>query len=140
MKITIGSVGKPHPPYDSLEQEYLKRFSGGLDVERRFVKNDSELLKLAESHSGHLVLLTEQGKGYGSTQFAARLGQWQAEAQPLLFLLGGAEGLPAELLEQGHDQLSLSPMTMPHELAAVVVIEQLYRAQTILSGHPYHKG
>lgn len=88
-----------------------------------------------------LVALTRTGRQMRSRRLAAWLGELRTYGRPgLAFLLGGAHGLAPELLERARHRLSLSLMTLPHELARLVLAEQLYRAGTILGGEPYHKG
>ena len=71
---------------------------------------------------------------------ARRLGRWREAARPLALVIGGSSGLAESLLEEAAARWSLGPPTLPHELARVVVVEQVYRAFTILRGEPYHKG
>ena len=86
------------------------------------------------------VALTRQGGGDNSRRFAQRLAQWQREARDVAYVLGGAYGLDRPVLARCTHHLSLSAWTLPHELARLVLFEQLYRAGTILRGEPYHKG
>jgi len=86
------------------------------------------------------VLLDETGKTFGSEAFARWLGARRDEGQrAIAFLIGGPDGHGPEAIAQAHLKLSLGPMTLPHGLARIVLAEQLYRAATILSGHPYHR-
>ena len=88
-----------------------------------------------------LVALDERGQSLDSSAFAALLGRWQDEGLgDLAFVIGGAEGLSPTVLERADLTLSLGPMTWPHLLARVLLAEQLFRAQCILDGHPYHRG
>ena len=84
--------------------------------------------------------LTRGGRSYTSEQFARQLGVWQQDARDVALIIGGAHGLDQRVLDRAEGTLSLSELTMPHELARVVLTEQLYRALTILRGEPYHKG
>jgi 23S rRNA (pseudouridine1915-N3)-methyltransferase len=86
------------------------------------------------------VALTRGGRAPTSEQFARQVGRWREEARDVAFLLGGAYGLADALIEGAATTLSLSPLTLPHELARLVLLEQLYRAGTIQRGEPYHKG
>jgi 23S rRNA (pseudouridine1915-N3)-methyltransferase len=86
------------------------------------------------------VALARQGSAWTSTELARRLEAWQREARPVALAIGGSRGLAGDLLAAATDRWSLGPLTLPHELARVVVVEQLYRASTILRGEPYHKG
>lgn len=88
-----------------------------------------------------VVALTRSGKGMSSRGLAAYLGELTTYGRPgVAFLVGGAFGLSDEVLERARYRLSLSPMTLPHEMARLVLAEQIYRAGTLLRGEPYHKG
>lgn len=86
-----------------------------------------------------VVALTRRGSGWSSEETARRLGRWRDGGRDLAFLIGGSLGLSDEVLTAAEASWSLGPLTLPHELARVLVLEQLYRAATILHGHPYHK-
>lgn len=86
------------------------------------------------------VALARTGVGWSSRELAKKLGGWRDQSRTVAFLIGGAEGLAPELVEGAAHRWSLGPLTLPHELARVVVIEQLYRAGTIVAGEKYHKG
>jgi 23S rRNA (pseudouridine1915-N3)-methyltransferase len=83
------------------------------------------------------ILLDPAGKSIDSRQFTKVIGTAEREARDLVFLLGGADGLPTDWQSRGETSLSLTSLTLPHELARVVLAEQIYRAFTILRGHPY---
>jgi 23S rRNA (pseudouridine1915-N3)-methyltransferase len=85
------------------------------------------------------VALTRPGKALSSDELARRLGRWRDAGRDVAFLVGGPFGLADELIADATLALSLSAMTLPHELARLVLLEQLYRAGTILQGTPYHK-
>ena len=86
-----------------------------------------------------LVVLDERGGALTSTAFAGKLRLWQQAGADLAFVIGGADGLSDSVKARSQFSLSLSAMTLPHGLARVVFVEQLYRAHTLLSGHPYHR-
>ena len=87
-----------------------------------------------------LVALSIDGATLGSAELAAQVGQWmRAQRGGITFALGSAHGLGQEVLRKADKRLSLGPMTLPHDLARLVLVEQLYRAMTILKGEPYHK-
>jgi 23S rRNA (pseudouridine1915-N3)-methyltransferase len=92
----------------------------------------------SEKHK--LVLLDSRGKQYSSEELAAMLEREQLNAIPLLFAIGGSDGFSDDARRQAAIVLSLGRMTLPHELARVVLVEQIYRAFTILKNHPYHLG
>ena len=94
--------------------------------------------KVPPSHK--LVCLDRQGEDLGSAEFAGAISKYRDTGAPgLAFLVGGAEGLAPEVLARADLKLSLGRMTLPHGLARIVLAEQLYRAATILAGHPYHR-
>jgi 23S rRNA (pseudouridine1915-N3)-methyltransferase len=86
-----------------------------------------------------LVALDERGEQTTSVELARRLSRWQERGQDVALVIGGADGLAPAVLEKAAERLSLSRLTLPHRLARLVLVEQLYRAVTILRGEPYHK-
>jgi 23S rRNA (pseudouridine1915-N3)-methyltransferase len=86
-----------------------------------------------------LVALDERGEQPTSVELARRLSRWQERGQDVALVIGGADGLAPAVLEKAAERLSLSRLTLPHRLARLVLVEQLYRAVTILRGEPYHK-
>lgn len=87
-----------------------------------------------------LVCLDQEGLALGSAAFATALARWGEAGRAVGFLIGGAEGLDRSLLTAADATLSLGPQTWPHMLARVMLAEQLYRAQSLGAGHPYHRG
>jgi 23S rRNA (pseudouridine1915-N3)-methyltransferase len=145
MKIKIAWIGKTkEPAMQSLTDEYLKRIGHYAEVSSAVVKDEIALLSLArgerEKNRHKLILLDSRGKQLSSEELAAFLEREQAQALPLLFAIGGSDGFSREALEQAAFTISLGKMTLPHELARVVLLEQVYRAFTILKKHPYHLG
>jgi 23S rRNA (pseudouridine1915-N3)-methyltransferase len=99
---------------------------------------DASGLERAIAQDALVVALEVQGEAYSSEAFAHRLGRWASHGKGIVaFLIGGAEGIPPGLSRKADVRLSLSPMTLPHRLARVVLLEQIYRALTILRGEPY---
>ena len=86
-----------------------------------------------------VVTLDERGRGWSSAELARELTRWQNHQPSLALVIGGPEGLAAEVTARANQSWSLSALTFPHGLVRVLVVEQLYRAWTILQGHPYHK-
>ena len=87
-----------------------------------------------------LIALDERGKSLSSRDFADRLGRWRDDGEDeIAFIIGGAGGLDKAILDRASLVLSLGPMTWPHQLARGLLLEQLYRGQQILAGHPYHR-
>ena len=118
---------------------YLKRLPGLTISELRDSNPDKEAdaIRAVLRPDETLIALMEQGDTLASVPFAQRLEQFGN--QRLAFVIGGADGLTAELKEQAQWRLSLSPMTFPHELARLMLVEQLFRAQAIVQGSPYHR-
>jgi 23S rRNA (pseudouridine1915-N3)-methyltransferase len=146
VKLRIAWIGKTkEPAIQSLTDQYLKRLSRYADVQGTPVKDESALLNLcgrdARPVRHTLVLLDSRGKQLSSEEFAEFLGNHQdRNPLPLLFAVGPASGFTSETRQEANLLLSLGKMTVAHELARVVLLEQLYRAFTILKGHPYHLG
>jgi 23S rRNA (pseudouridine1915-N3)-methyltransferase len=127
----------------ALTADYLQRIARYAPIETHELPNEAALFKQRERLTGArvLVLLDSRGKQMSSEELAAFIDTRQTRGtQQLLFAIGGADGFSAEARKAADVQLSLGKMTLPHELARVVLLEQLYRAFTILKGHPYHKG
>lgn len=118
---------------------YLKRLPGLTVVELRDGNPDKEAESIRQTLRSDEwpVMLMEQGETLTSISFSERLRN--LGSQRLAFVIGGADGLTAELKGLAHWKLSLSPMTFPHELARLLLIEQLFRAQAIQQGSPYHR-
>lgn len=100
---------------------------------------EAQRLAAAVPKGARVIALDERGEAWPTRTFADRLGRWQHDGRSLVFVIGGADGLDATFRDAAETRLSLSPMTMPHGLVRVVLVEQLYRAATLLQGHPYHK-
>ena len=118
---------------------YLERLRRYTKVEEREVKAEARILD-AVAEGSCLVALAEQGDQWTSAQLADWTARWELEGRDVTFALGGAEALPALVLRGAERIWSLSRLTFPHELARVVLYEQLYRAYTIRRGEPYHRG
>ena len=99
----------------------------------------SGLLK-AVPRAATAIALSREGATEDSRGFAERMARWQREARDVAFVIGGATGLDPAVFDRCDGRLSLSTWTLPHELARLVLLEQIYRAGTILRGEPYHKG
>jgi 23S rRNA (pseudouridine1915-N3)-methyltransferase len=146
VKLTIAWIGKTkNPAIQSLTDEYLKRLRQYAEIDGVTVKDEAALLKLCgrdgRAARRRLVLLDSRGKQFSSEEFAQFVREHQdRNPLPLVFGIGSADGFTAETLGQADFTLSLGKMTLAHELARAVVLEQVYRAFTILKGHPYHLG
>ena len=96
-------------------------------------------LMAALPKDGAAVALDAGGQGLSSAELAARLARWRDAGRPVCFFIGGPDGLPADLRQRADLALSFGAATWPHQLVRIMLLEQLYRAVTILSGHPYHR-
>ena len=103
------------------------------------MRREATALRARIPAGAFIVALDREGEAPDSAGFARRLSQWSG-GRALCFVIGGAEGLDPELLGQANTLLSLGPMVWPHMLARAMLAEQLFRAQSILAGHPYHRG
>lgn len=119
--------------------EYLARVRRYARVEEREVKDEARVLG-AVPEGARLVALSRAGEEWSSRELADRTADWDQEGRPVAFALGGATALPDTVLQAARHVWSLSPLTLPHELARVLLYEQLYRAFTIRRGEPYHRG
>ncbi len=137
MRIHLYYIGKPRDPHaNRMSEEYLKRCERFAKCEMREIH--PERFDLWARHpSASKVFLDPAGKALDSQRFAGVIGQAELEARDLIFLVGGHDGLPAAWRNRADWLLAVSAMTFPHELARVMLAEQLYRAFTILRGHPY---
>jgi len=147
MKITIAAIGGGGRG-DALEaaaEVYLARLPQYAQVDARFFRSEQALIESVEKLRGRtapvLLLLDSRGKAFTSEEFAAWVGRQRDNGiQHLVFAIGPADGWSAKARESATLLVSLGAMTLPHELARVVLVEQVYRAFTILANHPYHGG
>jgi 23S rRNA (pseudouridine1915-N3)-methyltransferase len=146
VKLTIAWIGKTkNPAIQSLTNEYLKRLLQFAETDGITLKDEAALLKLCgrdgRGTRRRLVILDSRGKQLSSEDLAEFIRAHQdRNPAPLVFAIGPADGFSDELRRQTDFTLSLGKMTLAHELARVVLLEQTYRAFTILKGHPYHLG
>jgi len=155
LSIRLIAVGKLRgSPFETAARDYLERLRHYVDIETVEIKTSlgrgkpeaeavsaegRDLLRHLRPEARHLVLHTG-GRGCSSEDFARRLQQfYERGPRQIDFMIGGAAGLSSEVLQAAQEQLALSTMTFAHELARVVLLEQLYRACTILRGEKYHK-
>ena len=144
MKWLLLTVGKPALAYAKAgRDEYLTRLAKFAPIEQATIKASDRAREsaelLARSDGRFRIVLHEHGQQLTSRQLAAKVDQWQQAARPIAVILGGADGHDEPLLEAADFLWSLGPLTLQHELALVVALEQLYRAHTILARHPYHR-
>jgi 23S rRNA (pseudouridine1915-N3)-methyltransferase len=143
MKLRIAWVGKTkEAAIQSLGAEYLKRLQRYVSTDAHETTSETALLKLTDKATRTapiLVLLDSKGKQLASEELAVFLRDHQERGtQELIFAIGPADGWSDAARQRANTTLSLGRMTLPHELARVVLLEQLYRGFTILAGHPYH--
>ncbi|HEX8700259.1 MAG TPA: 23S rRNA (pseudouridine(1915)-N(3))-methyltransferase RlmH [Myxococcaceae bacterium] len=154
MKVRLVSVGKDRSGlFEPAVQEYASRLSHYTRFElvelpeatgRKLKAGDAktaeaEAILARRKPQDWVVALDERGKELDSVELSRYLAKAQGGSKDLLFVIGGDEGLDESVRQAAHLTLSLSRMTLPHRLARVVLIEQIYRAFTILKGEPYHK-
>ncbi|HLH44737.1 MAG TPA: 23S rRNA (pseudouridine(1915)-N(3))-methyltransferase RlmH [Bryobacteraceae bacterium] len=131
MKIFLYYVGKPRDPHaNAMAEEYIRRSGRFATCEMREI-DPRRFDPWAKRPAVSKILLDPLGRSLDSAQFAAQFDR------DLAFVVGGADGLPGDWRSRADALLSLSPLTMPHELARVVLAEQIYRALATLRGHPY---
>jgi 23S rRNA (pseudouridine1915-N3)-methyltransferase len=154
VKLKIAWIGRTkEPAIETLTAEYLKRISRYIAVEGVALRDEAALLefagrvaspkrgKTASGANSTLVLMDSQGKEFSSEQFASFIRDYEdRNPLPLVFAVGPADGFSEATKAAAQHTLSLGKITLPHELARVVLLEQVYRAFTILKGHPYHSG
>mgnify|MGYP003401873878 FL=1 len=103
-------------------------------------RDEAKSLRSAMGQQSRLLVFDERGKPLSSAEFAGQIARWRDEgARELCCLIGGADGLDDTLRAEAGRIVSFGAMTLPHQIVRVLVLEQLYRAVTILSGHPYHR-
>lgn len=155
MKARLLAVGERMPAWVAAGwAEYRKRLSRDLPLDlveiaagargkgrdpRRARVEEGQAVLAALDRDVHVVALDGGGKVWSSTELAAQLGQWRMAGRDLALLIGGPDGHAPEVLERADQRWSLGPLTLPHMLVRLVVAEQLYRAVTIVQGHPYHR-
>ncbi len=155
MRITVISVGRLKERFwREAADEYLKRLSRYADVrevevadrdpsrigvERTLVEEAADVLR-AIPEGAHVVALDLGGKAVSSEQFAEKIERLATEGRSrVAFIIGGSHGLAPEVIARSDERLSLGPMTLPHNLARIVLLEQVYRSYKIRRGEPYHK-
>jgi 23S rRNA (pseudouridine1915-N3)-methyltransferase len=142
MKLHIITVGKPKLEYAQRGwEEYYKRLQHYHQLRTTHLSdkyNDTEHL-LAASESSYRVALVKEGQQLSNEQLATFLEKRALESREVSFIVGGPDGLPQEVLDTCDYRLSFGKLTLPHDLAMVVLLETLYRSSTISAGQPYHR-
>ena len=137
MKTTVMAVGRIRPPFEAAEAHYLKLLGQRQKVEVVEVKDDDAMLRRLDDDS-HAVALDLGGRAMDSIAWSAWLDQRRLAARNVTILVGGPSGLPAAALSRCDESISLGPRTLAHQLARIVLLEQLFRAGKILAGEKYH--
>ena len=139
MKIVVLAVGKLRDrSFTALCDDYMARARRHLSVDVVEVEDDAALARKWPAQ-GETIALEVRGESWTTERFARHLGERMLHgARTLTFAIGGADGLPAALAARAGLRLSLSAMTLPHRMARLVLLEQIYRALTIIRGEPYH--
>jgi 23S rRNA (pseudouridine1915-N3)-methyltransferase len=154
VRLRLLAVGERVPSWVSQGvDEYLKRLTGRLALEiieippgnrsggrppARAMQEEAQRITQA-AKGARCVLLDERGKSFRSRELAQKLSDWRADGRDLCLVIGGPDGFDPELRARAELCWSLSDLTLPHALVRVVVVEQIYRALSILDGHPYHR-
>jgi 23S rRNA (pseudouridine1915-N3)-methyltransferase len=133
MRISLIAVGRLRPPYQDDVEHYRKMLAGHAKLDLVEVREDEKVPPRIPDRA-MTVLLAADGEALSSEEFSAWLEERRQNGRDLCFVIGGPRGLELE----ADMRLSLGPMTLPHQLARVVLLEQLYRAHKILAGEPYH--
>ena len=159
MRIVVAAVGRlKNGPETELSERYRKR---AVQTGRQLGLRDIDIIEIRESRAADaskrmleesialatvipkdaaVVLLDPRGQNVDSAGLASHIAAWRANGRPaIVFLIGGADGLAATVCEKAELRLSFGTVTWPHQLVRVMLLEQLYRATTILTGHPYHR-
>jgi 23S rRNA (pseudouridine1915-N3)-methyltransferase len=126
-------------PYSPISLEFLKPSAPRTLDQASFMLREGEQLRSRWPKNGWPVVLTPEGRRYDTPAFAEWLSRHHGAGRSLVFTIGGAYGLSNEIKKAARESVSLSDLTMAHRVSALVLLEQLYRAFTILSRHPYHK-
>jgi 23S rRNA (pseudouridine1915-N3)-methyltransferase len=159
MRIVVAAIGRmKQGPERELAERFRKRaVASGRSTGLR----DIDIIEIKESRAGDAqrrmleesiaianvipdkavtVILDERGESMNSASFAGRLQGWRSEDRPaVIFIVGGSDGLATSLRENAHLRLAFGTATWPHQLVRIMLLEQIYRAVTIISGHPYHR-
>ncbi|MEY3182083.1 MAG: hypothetical protein RLZ35_68 [Pseudomonadota bacterium] len=146
MKIQIIAVGTKMPIWVNAGVEaYLPRFPREytLQILEIPLEKNTTLTNASVEQAIHpkswVVALDVLGKSWTTPMLAQKLEYWRGLGKPLCFLIGGPEGLSEQCLKRANERWSLSPLTFPHPLVRIILVEQLYRAQSLLNNHPYHR-
>ena len=145
MKITIIAIGKckKNSPEAAIIGEYVKRSGWQLIIKEKDnsnQKDEADFLVSSIPHGAKVIVLDERGENLKSTELASKIAGWQLNGiSEICFLIGGADGHLQSTRDKADLLLSFGKLTLPHMLMRAVLAEQIYRIQTIIAGHPYHR-
>jgi 23S rRNA (pseudouridine1915-N3)-methyltransferase len=155
VKIHLLAVGTKMPGWVvTAFEEYTKRMPRECSIELReippahrgkngnpdrYKADEAQRILSALPRGAHLVVLDERGKSWTTKQLSRQLDDWMHSGHDVALVVGGPDGLDPSLMQQAKQKWSLSPLTLPHPMVRILLAEQLYRAMTILQGHPYHR-
>lgn len=154
MRLILIAVGQKMPDWaQTAFHDYAKRFPPEIKLDLRLIKtqprhsNDVAGIIAAERQrieaqipkGAHIVVLDERGDALSTRQLAQALSDWQMAGTDVALIIGGPDGLDPDFKRQAHQQIRLSSLTLPHAMARVLLVEQLYRAWSVNSNHPYHR-
>ncbi len=137
MKVRLLAVGRVKAPFADAQAHYLKMLGPKQRVELVEVRDGAALLDRIGERD-RVVCLDGRGRAMDSIEWAGWLGERRLDARDVAITIGGPEGLPEAVLDRADEVISLGPQTIAHQLARVVLLEQLFRAAKILAGEPYH--
>lgn len=155
MRLRVIAVGTRMPRWvDEAVSDYSARLPAEISIEWReiraeprgasgsasvWLQREGERIAAAIPHGAWKVVLDERGQDLSTHQLAKKLSNWRDQARPIAILIGGPDGLAPSLRDAADDTVRLSSLTLAHPLVRVLLAEQLFRAWSILSGHPYHR-
>ncbi len=155
MRLRLIAVGGRMPDWvQTAYEDYARRLPRELRLElveialaargknadiARARQQEGERIIRAVPDAAHAIALDERGESWSSTDLAEQLRRWQNESRDVALLIGGPDGHAPEVLQRAQQKWSLSPLTLPHALVRVLLVEQLYRASSLIAGHPYHR-
>jgi 23S rRNA (pseudouridine1915-N3)-methyltransferase len=152
LKIKIISVGNKPPPWiNELIKSYFSKIEHSFKIswvdikpEKKFSsiqkKKELEAEKiLSRINDEYVICLDEKGENVSSINFAKKLTFWSENQNEIIFIIGGADGLDNNILRRSNFKLSISAMTLPHNLVTIILIEQIFRGTSIIHNHPYHR-
>ena len=155
MRVQIIAMGDRMPGWvQQGYNEYTKRIGAGLNIDlveispekrgkssdvQRIMQKEAERMRQTIPKGNYVIALDKEGKSWSTEDLADKIAGWQQDGTNISLLIGGPEGMTRELLEQADARISFSAMTFPHPVVRIILAEQLYRAYSILTNHPYHK-